>query len=246
MILTQTYLYIFLLLILAWHDLAGMVENCPYTISNSQQKVIAENRKNLSKTIETLVDLIGKNAQEPYDLRCTDLTGIDLSSRMLKFIDLSGARLDNAILFNTEFDNVNFAKASFKNSQLSRTRFWDSTIEEADFSNVTMPDTQFLGSTRRLSAARANFNKANISAGSEFKNVDLRGTLFDDAYLYFSGFTSVIVNQQTSFKRTNMRSCAITNMIGAPDAIKKWLQSQNALIENMTIDSLDVNISTKT
>jgi|GEM_PF-7130563 len=231
------------LFVFTQHELKSMVKNCPYTINENQQKVIKENRENLLKTIGTQVDLIGTNSQKPYDLRCADLTGIDLSARMLKYIDLSGAQLNNADLSNIRFENVNLSNASLKNSRLIRAHFWDSTLDGADLSNANLPGSQFFGATSILSAVKANFSNANISSGAQLKNVDAREALFNDTDLYFSELISVIVNAQTSFKKTDIRLGFIEKMKGAPDNLKQWLLNQDARIEGLTIDGADADVS---
>ncbi|MEQ9325316.1 MAG: DUF2169 domain-containing protein [Polyangiaceae bacterium] len=142
----------------------------------------------------TGVDLSG------ISLRGADLRGVFLAGAVLADADLSSARLDDAVLAHADLRRARLAEAT-----LHRTNLGGCDLEGADLDGAMGHETVL--ATARLFGATAR--------SSRWRDIDARGTTFDQAVLSGATFERLTASDPTSWRSCDLRGARFEQAVMA-------------------------------
>ncbi|CAG8717940.1 10996_t:CDS:2, partial [Cetraspora pellucida] len=150
------------------------------------------------------------------DLNDTNISGADLSNKILNNLQAERAKLDNVNFQNARVKDTNLRSASFQNANLQ-----NANLRSANFHNARLQNADLQSSTHR----DANFQNANLQ-NANFRGLYLQNIHFEDADLSYADLQNTII-QDVNFKNVRFK---YTNF---EDADLSYADLQNTIIQDV-------------
>lgn len=124
------------------------------------------------------------NRVDRPDLRCAELSQLDLEGVNLKGAQLAYAKFFRTILDDADFSEADISHADFYSAKMRRTKLYSAKISQTNLCNVDFTEGS-MGGARIVDSGfiGSHLVRANLAA-TEFLRVDLSDADLEDAFLY--------------------------------------------------------------
>ncbi|CAG8756923.1 20679_t:CDS:2, partial [Cetraspora pellucida] len=197
------------------------------------------------------------------DLNDTNISGADLSNKILNNLQAERAKLDNVNFQNAKLKYANLQSASFQNARLQNADLQSSSLQDANFQNANFQNANLRSANfqnARLQNADlqssilqdANFQNANLQ-NANLRGLSLKNIHFEDADLSYADLQNTIIQdvnfknaklKYTNFQKANISGSSLQNarLKGADlsfavlqNTILQYANFENAKLQNTNL-----------